>query len=261
MAIITSHLPPIFYAIAAILIGTALITYMLEIINVDITALFRSKKGRLGQSAYQPICERFLKTLAISDPTHPPSISSSICSRGYLETLPVRSGPRPTVTGISQPRQTTQLPCLDKEAEIPSRLRDVITATCVRYPTTTYLGSSTFEIDGPVTLYARQRIFNETQYYGEILRADRAGGLIQCTLHPCDVKTVIEKGWGQRHPLTTRLASWFAMHEAHISHSPESRVVLYAPRSQAELEVLKHIMQAAVWGVGGIDPQIDDEKV
>ncbi|EXJ77518.1 hypothetical protein A1O3_09745 [Capronia epimyces CBS 606.96] len=260
MAVSNGCIPPLFYAVAFILMASALITYVLGFVNLDITPLLHSEQGKAVQSISHRIYERLLKPISVSDPTIPPSIPASLSSRGYLEPLLPRSGSRPAVSGTCHPKQITQLPCLDKEIEVPGRLQDLITAISVRHPRTTYLGSSTFEADGPVTLFARHRVFDETRYYGEILRADRSSGLIQCTLHPHDVKAVVEKGWGQRHPLSTRLASWLAMSKSHPGRSAETRVVLYAPRSQNDMEVVNQVIHAAVWWVGGLDSRVDDEK-
>lgn len=254
------HIPPLFYAVASILVGSALITYILGFIKLDITPVLRSKAGKPIHSVVQCAYEQLLRTLSVSDPTIPPSVPSSLPSRGYLENLPARAGPRPTISGTSQPKQTTQLLCSDTEVKKPLQVRDVITVISARNSRTTYLGSSTFEVAGPVTMFACHRAFDETRYYGEILRADRAGGLIECSLHPNDVKTVVEKGWGQRHPLSTRLASCFVTPGSKPGPSPQSKVVLYAFRTQADLEVLERIIRAAVWWVGGVDSRLDDEK-
>lgn len=249
------------YAIAAILVGSAIITYLLKFVNLDLKPFLATKQGMALQNISSYLYERFLKVLSVSDPLSPPSSLSTIVSRGYLETLPQRMGPRPIITVVSEPRQITQLS--PEEKQVPNRLREVISDVSARYPSATYLGRSTFEPEpsSPTTLYARHRIFNETRYYGEILRADGLDGSIQCTLHPSDVKTVIEKGWGQRHPLSTRLASWLVRlcGRSQAAPTPSSQVLLYAPRDQAELDILAQVVNAAVWWVGGIDARLDDE--
>ncbi|KAL2433763.1 hypothetical protein ABEF94_010482 [Exophiala dermatitidis] len=254
------HIPPLVYAVAYILIGSAICTYILGYLRLDIATFLNSKQGKYLLSRFERIHEQVLKIVSVSDPTTAPSTPSGISTRGYLETLPVRMGSRPSVSGISHPKQTTQVPCSLKEGGLLDRLRDIITAIPAMYPGTTYLGSSTFEAGGSVSLFARQRAFNETRYHGEIVSADCAGGLVQLTLHPDDVRTVIEKGWGQRHPLSTRLALWLAMDEAKAGSTPQARVVVYAPRSPAELDVVEQIIHAAVWWVGGTDCRHDDEK-
>ncbi|KAK5212978.1 hypothetical protein LTR96_010425 [Exophiala xenobiotica] len=197
------------YAIAAILVGSAIITYLLKFVNLDLKPFLSTKQGKALQDISSYLYERFLKALSVSDPLSPPSSPSTIVSRGYLETLPRRTGPRPIITGVSHPRQITHLS--PEEKQVPDRLRQLISEVSARYPSTTYLGRSTFESipSSPTTLYARHRIFNETRYYA--------------------------------------------------APTPSSQVLLYAPRDQADLDVLGQVVNAAVWWVGGIDARLDDE--
>jgi hypothetical protein len=248
------------YVFLAISIGSALITCLLKIARFDVGRLLSTKQGLVISSLAETIYERFLHTLSVSDPLSPPARSSSSSSRGYLETLPQRTGPRPSVVGTSTPKQTTQT-VSGAEKDLTDRLRSVITTINTTYPHTTYLGRSTFE-DGNITLFARHRVFDHTKYYGEILNADSFDGFMSTTLHPSDVRTVIEKGWGQRHPLSGRRASWLLrlLGQAHATPTPSSRVVLYAPRSQEDLEAVEQIINAAVWWVGGIDSRVEQES-
>lgn len=264
MAIImTSNIPhgPL-YAIAAIISGTALITLLLKLAKFDLERYLSTKQAMTLQHIFGSLYECLVQIVAVSDPLSPPPSSPAVSSRGYLETLPRRNGPRPIITGVSDPHQTSQLS--PEEKDISNRLRQVTIDVSARYPAATYLGRSTFEAEptSPTTLYARHRTFNETRYYGEILQANRVDGLIQCTLHPNDVKTVIEKGWAQRHPLSTRLASWLVWVRGGCSAAPtpESQVLLYAPRDEADLDVIGQVVNAAVWWVGGIDSRLDDES-
>ncbi|KAK6380644.1 hypothetical protein LTS17_004844 [Exophiala oligosperma] len=250
------------YAVGVIVVGSAIITYLLKFIKLDIQPFVSSKQGKALHTVSSIVSERFLKALSVSDPLSPPASASAPASRGYLETLPRRTGPRPLVTGTSHPHQITQLSPTEKK--VADRVREVISDISAQYPSATYLGRSTFEpdISSPTTLYARHRVFDETRYYGEILRAGGLDGSIQCTLHPHDVKTVIEKGWGQRHPLSTRLASWIMRltGETRAAPAADSQVVLYAPRDQSDLDIIGQVVNAAVWWVGGVDSRIDDES-
>ncbi|KAL6251060.1 hypothetical protein RBB50_001268 [Rhinocladiella similis] len=251
------------YALGAILVCSAIITYLLKFIKLDIKPFLSTKQGKALRNVSSHLFERFLKAISVPDPLSLPLSASSPASRGFLETLPRRAGSRPLVTGIRHPHQVTQLSPTEKH--VPDRVREVVSGISAKYPSATYLGRSTFEPDpsSPTTLYARHRVFNETRYYGEILRADGLDGSIQCTLHPHDVKTVIEKGWGQRHPLSTRLASWVMRlaGESRAAPTADSQVVLYAPRNQSDLDVVGQVINAAVWWVGGVDSRVDDESL
>ena len=72
------------------------------------------------------------------------------------------------------------------------------------------------------------------------------------TLHPADAQTVLEAGWAERHPLAR--GGWF---ERFV---PGSFIMVYAPRDEAEVQVVVEIVKAAAWFVGGGDG-VKDEKV
>ncbi|EXJ71350.1 uncharacterized protein A1O5_05157 [Cladophialophora psammophila CBS 110553] len=253
--------PNLFYVASSILIGSTIVTCLLKFIKLDIKPFLSTKPGKALEASFQRTFERFLNILSVSDPLSPPSNPTTLSSRGYLESLPHRRGSRPEVEGISSPIQKTQLPPWEQK-DVEDRLRNLIVDIPSRYPQSTYLGRSTFEPESPTSLYARHRAFNETKYYGEILSANTEDGFIHSTLHPSDVKTVIEKGWGQRHPLSGRVGSRVMRFFSANQPSPVegSQVLLYAPRNNEDLEVIENIINAAVWWVGGIDNRVDDEN-
>ncbi|KAH0842991.1 hypothetical protein AYO21_03294 [Fonsecaea monophora] len=253
--------PNLFYVASSILIGSTIVTYLLKFIKLDLKPFLSTKPGKALEVSLQTAFERFLNVLSVSDPLSPPTSPTTMSSRGYLESIPYRRGSRPEVEGISSPIQKTQLPPWE-EKDVEDSLRNLIIDIPSRYPQSTYLGRSTFEPESPISLYARHRVFDETKYYGEILSANTEDGFIHSTLHPSDVKIVIEKGWGQRHPLSGRVGSRFMrlFSANQPSHVEGSQVLLYAPRDQDDLEVIQNIINAAVWWVGGIDNRVDAEN-
>lgn len=260
MASISTPDPEFFYAIAYIMFGSAIVLSLLRFISLDTKPSLSTGRAKPLARAARYINEQCLKVLSVSDPLSPPPAPSS---RGYLEGLPPRVGPRPDFAGTSNPHQTTHLPCSSKE--VSTRLHEAITDVCARYPASTYLGRSTFEPAGPTTLFARHRAFDKTRYYGQILGADKVHGFVHCTLHPSDVRLVLEKGWAQRHPLSTRAASWWLRlqgdeQQFQFGPTPSSQVLLYAPRDQADLDVVTQIVDAAVWWVGGVGSTVDVES-
>ncbi|KAJ4381709.1 hypothetical protein N0V86_003073 [Didymella sp. IMI 355093] len=56
---------------------------------------------------------------------------------------------------------------------------------------------------------------------------------------PKDARTIIDRGWGQRFPVT-----WLA---------PPSWIMAYAPRDERELEVIKEIVRAAICHAVGME--------
>ncbi|RAL65205.1 hypothetical protein DID88_001311 [Monilinia fructigena] len=81
-------------------------------------------------------------------------------------------------------------------------------------------------------------------------------------LHPDDAKDILEKGWGERHPmagastpraisnflscLPSSLSAWLSPRVV-----PEQFVLIYAPRDNDELQVVCHIIEAAAFWVSG----------
>lgn len=59
-----------------------------------------------------------------------------------------------------------------------------------------------------------------------------------CSLHvvlaPADCKTVIEKGWAERHPCSGRVVGL-----------PKEYLMVYAPRTADEVEVITKVLKAA----------------
>lgn len=247
------------FAFAYIFMGSVLITCLLTALKLDIRSLMPKKAGAYLASAVESACETFLCLLSVSDPHSAPKTEPSSISRGYLQDLPHRTGARPTVRGILNPRQTDQLTSTDKD--INGRLRQLLTDSSVKYSESTYLGRSTFE-GGNTTLFARHRVFDQTKYHGEIIGAHVDTGSMTVTIHPADVRAVIENGWGQRHPLSSRRAAWVRhlTTSAHLTPKAGTQVILYSPRNQEELNLVEQVVNAAVWWVGGIDSSLRKES-
>lgn len=67
------------------------------------------------------------------------------------------------------------------------------------------------------------------------------------TLHPADAALVISQGWGERHPLAGCAILGFGERLL-----PEGFVMVYAPQEIGQIGVLKDIVRAAGWWVGGV---------
>lgn len=80
---------------------------------------------------------------------------------------------------------------------------------------------------------------------GEVCHSHPSDGSLHLTLHPADVKLILERGWGQRHPLARD--SWWWVTKI----VPTGFMMIYAPRNEEELKVVIEIIRAAAWWVGG----------
>ena len=68
---------------------------------------------------------------------------------------------------------------------------------------------------------------------GEITHIHESEGSAHAMLSYADCREVIRKGWGERHPLSGSII-------------PLGYIFLYAPESDADIEVVKSIMNAAI---------------
>ena len=84
---------------------------------------------------------------------------------------------------------------------------------------------------------------------GEICHAHPSDGSLHLTLHPADANVMLENGWGERHPLAK--GGWFRR------FVPREFVLIYAPRTEKELDVVMQIVAASVWWVSGINVNAD----
>lgn len=155
--------------------------------------------------------------------TPPPTTSVITPSSGILKNhpLPYRAGPRPVVAGVIPQRQ------LDQRGpdETYLGLRRTIETVAATHPTKLAADTSCFEKHS-VGLFARHPI-NET-CQGEILHIHPSDRSMHMNLHPEDIKVVLEKGWGQRHPLAKK--AWFGRLPV-----PETFTLVYAPRGMTQL--------------------------
>ena len=170
--------------------------------------------------------------------------------RGFLESLPVRSnGLRPRVIGIAPQRQITQV----GPKHMISALSQAVIDFGSENESRCYLGRSTFK-NANTALFARSTKYTSTRYPGEICHAHPNDGSMHLNLHPADVKTVIEGGWGERHPLAREGRIWNL-----ICPIPAGLTLTYCPRDEKELEVMERVIRAAQWWVSGVDEKIAEE--
>ncbi|KAH7022844.1 hypothetical protein EDB80DRAFT_22163 [Ilyonectria destructans] len=165
----------------------------------------------------------------------PDSDPSRLPTAGILSrcNLPYRAGPRPTVAGIAPQRQLDQ----HGSRYCYRALRRSMAKIADQNPTKFGTERSCLEKHG-LALFARHPL--QTTCQGEICHVHDSDHSMHMCLHPDDIKQVLDKGWGQRHPLAWR---------SRLLKSPVSAdfVMIYAPRDDQELQVVCNIIQAAIW--------------
>ncbi|KAI9738609.1 MAG: hypothetical protein M1834_008113 [Cirrosporium novae-zelandiae] len=180
-----------------------------------------------------------LRPFALRDPLKPPPFPPILALfPGRLSNLPKRRGPRPQVEGLAPQRQITQ----KVTPELYSALANHLHGLAETHPALLEEGTSCFEKHS-CGLFSICEI-NKT-CSGEIAHAHPSDGSMHTTLHPGDVKAVIENGWGERHPLS-------GAHRL-LGCVPEGFVMIYAPRSEDEIAIVGEIVRAAAWWVGGCE--------
>ncbi|KAJ2897271.1 hypothetical protein MKZ38_004825 [Zalerion maritima] len=147
--------------------------------------------------------------------------------------LPYRLGPRPQVAGIAPQRQLDQ----PGDQACYSALRRSLEHFAETRHENFAIAVSCFEKNG-LALFAKRPIHKTCG--GEICHIHDSDRSLHLTLTAEDITEILEKGWGQRHPLA-RDQAWPPM------PVPKGFVMVYAPRDMEELGIVLRIIEAAVW--------------
>lgn len=101
-------------------------------------------------------------------------------------------------------------------------LQDIMKQLADRQPTKLYMGRSSIEKHG-LAMFARHAQSNDR--HAEICHVHESDHSMHMSLHPDDIKHMLEKGWGQRHPLASR-------NRVLKMPVPSNFVMVYAPRCE-----------------------------
>lgn len=223
--------------VAALLLVTGmhvLQTSMLEaiIIAVPLVLLIRNDYLNfllLGPGGTPPTFLGYLRLLwfrlfALRDVYHsqPPPDAVLAPAAGILKELPYRPGPRPLVAGLAPQRQLNQ----PASEQCNTVLRATVQSLTRQYPDSLCTATSCIEKHG-FGLFARHPVNAWGQ--GEIFHIHDSEKSMHMSLHPEDIREVLEKGWGQRHPLAFK--GWVK------APLPTTFVMIYAPRGKHSLSV------------------------
>lgn len=241
-------------------------------IRKDYHAFLSLGPGGIPSTPTGYIHQCLLRPFALRDPLIPPPIPATLTlppQSGFLPTtmkpttaiskpFPTRPGPRPTVKGLAPQRQTTQQGTKTSYDVLSLRLRELVHAHASTHAL--YTATSCFEKhstgifchpdgpfsrdrdeDGPVVVRA------PSSCPCEVCHAHPSDGSLHLSLHPADMAVVLERGWGQRHPLAVEGGLCWGF----VRTVPVDFVMVYAPRDEAEMEVVLEIVRAAIAWVGG----------
>ncbi|KAK3900931.1 hypothetical protein C8A05DRAFT_16821 [Staphylotrichum tortipilum] len=164
--------------------------------------------------------------------------------------LPYRPGPRPNVAGLAPQRQ------LDQHGSFVAdrRLRAALRGLCARDPERFGTATSCLEKHG-LALFARHPRGDGagggggkrgrgagnrgSGCVGEICHIHATDRSLHLSLHPDDIREVLEKRWGERHPMAWE---WPVR-----SPVPTTFTMIYAPRDESDLRIVCRIIEAAIW--------------
>ncbi|RAQ94156.1 hypothetical protein A4R35_01335 [Thermogemmatispora tikiterensis] len=165
-------------------------------------------------------------------------------SYGYLppslRRLPVRQGERPLIN----PRY----PCLQDNHWAPPRIREQFLRWLAKLEGVS-LESSDLPPAAQALVLAEHLAKGKPEAFirGKTFAIVRADGSVHLLLEPAWGQKVLDKGWGSVHPLARYMAGAI----------PPQSLILYAPRDQRDLAVLRRIILAAYsFACGRIGTQI-----
>ncbi|KAK4154720.1 hypothetical protein C8A00DRAFT_32458 [Chaetomidium leptoderma] len=163
----------------------------------------------------------------------PPRDPSQQPPTGILSDLPYRPGPRPIVAGLAPQRQLNQ----HGSQRASDRLQHALEALSARHPKKFVTATSCLEKHG-FALFARHPV--NVCGNGEVCHIHASDRSMHLNLHPDDIKEVLAKGWGQRHPMAWQ--GWWV-----TSPVPANFMMIYAPRDESDLKIVSGIVEAAIW--------------
>lgn len=156
--------------------------------------------------------------------------------------LPQREGGRPKILARTMPQRQQPAPL---DPAVKERAHSIPSRFCAEHPDILVLdlskteGRSTDAIYAKPDLPGRHPSAKDKILGNELAHVHPAENSLHVWLSGPDAKEVVEKGWGERFPLS-------AMGMCHPSF-----VMLYAPRSMGDVEVIEGIVKAGVEYVAG----------
>lgn len=169
------------------------------------------------------------------------TLSTAMYPAGGPLQLPPRGAPRPTVGAWPVPhRQLDQRPTSSlRQATI-----DLVPEIVATHPDRLHLATSKFERRGQAAFVSADDSRGARPHgtRGEIGHVHESDGSLHLILSPADARTVIEQGWGERHPLCG----------APVVGLPPTYVLIYAPRDEQELEIVAELLRRAARFAGAL---------
>jgi hypothetical protein len=177
------------------------------------------------------------------DPTPIPDSGTSYIKP---QRVPDRMGRRPGITRWTLPQR--QLP----EKITPGAsvaLHDLMREFANTAPYSNYIENYPSKTEGGTgpAIYVKPDVktINPVAHkiFYEVAHVHPADNSLHVYMSPLDAKLVMKRGWGQRFPVT-----WLA---------PPSWIMVYAPRNEDEVEVVREVVRAAVCHAVGMNVEMN----
>ncbi|KAL2424167.1 hypothetical protein ABEF95_011189 [Exophiala dermatitidis] len=189
---------------------------------------------------------RRVQLLGKDDLTDPTTLSAIEGPRHLdADKIPVRGGDRPTLVSRTMPQRQVPYDSEQLEPGVAERIRNMTADFAAKYPDILDLKLSKTEGYSANAIYAKKNLptLNEKAKRDKLLGTEIAHHhpselSFHVWLSEADAKTVVEKGWGQKFPMPSVDKGW---------------VMLYAPRTMAEVDVVERIVEAAIAWVAGVE--------
>jgi hypothetical protein len=241
---------------AAVVTATPLFLATIGMILFTIPVLCRDYRAFIslgpGGTPGTPVGYVRIKVLglfACKDPYKPVPVPKQYRQQaGFLSTPAFRQGPRPMVRGIAPHRQVDQ----KATPAAFNKLRDAIEKLAKNNGTHLMQKTSCLEKHGP-GLFALNAQRLTPHCSGEVCHVHPSDGSLHLTLHPADAKRVLNAGWGERHPLGS--GGWLSR------FVPPGFLMVYAPRTEKEVETVFQIIIAAIRWIGNVDIDSSELKI
>lgn len=167
-------------------------------------------------------------------------------TEAHLAALPRRRGPRPAIAPWPVPhRQLDQFP----PPQIRAALDGVFADAVERHAGIVHLQRSHYESHNPaVTLRDPGAGHPHAQLgAGETAHIHPGDGSMHMIFSAADAVTVIDAGWGERHPLA-----------GVRPELPDTYIYVYPPRDDTELEVVARLLDASIAHMAGAHPHPEE---
>ncbi|KAH8179835.1 hypothetical protein LIA77_01354 [Sarocladium implicatum] len=225
-----------------------LITPLILFVHNDYLNFLRLGPGGIPSTPAGYLKMAFLRTAALKNPFEPPprapyyDQAPGILSKA---SLPKRQDARPATAGIAPHRQITQYGA----TECFQTLQQTLQRLAVAYPSDFEIKKSCLEKNGMALFAKRPAGERQGRFDGEICHVHDSDHSLHLFLHPDDIKEVLEKGWGERHPMAWEWGPWKPVVGPFF-------VMIYAPRDEQELRTVARIIEAAIWNSTGKETQL-----